>query len=65
MYVSSLRTGQRRASFNWLTDGMTGPVGHFHVDDIAATVTALLEAGGTEKQAAHDVGGADRGLGRG
>ena len=38
-------------------NGMTGPVGHFHVDDIAETVKALIEAGGTEKQAVHDVGG--------
>jgi predicted enzyme related to lactoylglutathione lyase len=37
--------------------GMTGPVGYHRVDDIAATVAALLAAGGAEREAAHDVGG--------
>ena len=40
--------------------GMTGPVGYHHVDDIAATVKNLLAAGGTETEAAHDVGGGRR-----
>jgi predicted enzyme related to lactoylglutathione lyase len=37
--------------------GMTGPVGYWHVDDIAGCVRALLDAGGETLQAARDVGG--------
>jgi predicted enzyme related to lactoylglutathione lyase len=34
-----------------------GPVGYWHVDDIAATVADLVDAGGKESEAPHDVGG--------
>jgi predicted enzyme related to lactoylglutathione lyase len=37
--------------------GMTGPVMYFHVDDIEATLNALLDAGATMVQEVTDVGG--------
>jgi predicted enzyme related to lactoylglutathione lyase len=37
--------------------GMTGPVGYFHVDDINATLEALLGAGAETDQPVRDVGG--------
>ena len=36
---------------------MTGPVGYWHVDDIAEAPKALLGAGATTQQAVKDVGG--------
>jgi predicted enzyme related to lactoylglutathione lyase len=37
--------------------GMTGPVAYWHVDDIAGSLEALVDAGATVKQDAKDVGG--------
>ncbi|KAA2256733.1 glyoxalase [Solihabitans fulvus] len=37
--------------------GMTGPVGYWQVEDINASVKALVEAGGTVGQEPKDVGG--------
>ncbi|MFK4227377.1 VOC family protein [Streptomyces sp. NPDC019890] len=37
--------------------GMTGPVGYWHVDDIRASVKALIDAGAEEQQEVQDVGG--------
>ena len=37
--------------------GMTGPVAYFHVDDIAGSLKALVDAGATVKQDVKDVGG--------
>ncbi len=37
--------------------GMTGPVAYWHVDDIAGSLKALVDAGATVKQEAKDVGG--------
>ena len=37
--------------------GMTGAVNYWHVDDIKATIAALLAAGAQEVQAVTDVGG--------
>jgi predicted enzyme related to lactoylglutathione lyase len=37
--------------------GMTGPLGYWHVDDIHATLESLLGAGAQELQAVRDVGG--------
>jgi len=37
--------------------GMTGPVAYWHVDDIKASVAAIVAAGGSEQQAVTDVGG--------
>ena len=42
---------------NGAAQGMTGPVAHWHVDDIAATVASLTAAGATATQEPHDVGG--------
>lgn len=40
-----------------LSQGLTGPVGYWHVDDIAASLRAILDAGAEEQQAISDVGG--------
>lgn len=37
--------------------GMIGPQGFWDVDDIAAVVTVLVEAGATQVQSPKDVGG--------
>ncbi|WP_214319746.1 VOC family protein [Nonomuraea sediminis] len=37
--------------------GMTGPVGYWEVDDIKASLQALLEAGAETVQEVRDVGG--------
>jgi predicted enzyme related to lactoylglutathione lyase len=37
--------------------GMTGPVGYWHVDDIAVAVKELTAAGAREQEAVRDVGG--------
>jgi predicted enzyme related to lactoylglutathione lyase len=37
--------------------GMTAPVAHWHVTDIEAKLAEVTAAGGTVKEAAHDVGG--------
>ena len=37
--------------------GMTGPVPYWHVDDIAATLAALVTAGAETLQDVQDVGG--------
>ena len=38
-------------------EGMTGPVGYWHVDDIEAVLGELIAAGAEELQAVKDVGG--------
>lgn len=38
-------------------NGMSGPIGYWHVDDIETTLKALLDAGAQEKQPVRDVGG--------
>jgi predicted enzyme related to lactoylglutathione lyase len=38
-------------------NGMTGPVGYWHVDSIHQSIKALLAAGALEHQAIQDVGG--------
>lgn len=37
--------------------GMTAPVAYWHVPDIEATLSEVTAAGGTVREAAHDVGG--------
>jgi predicted enzyme related to lactoylglutathione lyase len=37
--------------------GMTGPVGYFHVSDIQQSLQALLDAGAQTQQEVKDVGG--------
>lgn len=39
------------------SQGMTGPVGYWHVDDITESLKLLLDAGAEEQQAIRDVGG--------
>jgi predicted enzyme related to lactoylglutathione lyase len=39
------------------SQGMTGPVGYWHVDDIERSVKVLLEAGAEVQKEVKDVGG--------
>ena len=39
------------------SQGMTGPVGYWHVDDINESLEVLLEAGAEAHQGVRDVGG--------
>jgi predicted enzyme related to lactoylglutathione lyase len=39
------------------SQGMTGPVGYWHVEDIRASVQQLLDAGAQLQQEVRDVGG--------
>jgi predicted enzyme related to lactoylglutathione lyase len=39
------------------SQGMTGPVGYWHVDDIEESLELLLEAGAEAHQVIRDVGG--------
>jgi predicted enzyme related to lactoylglutathione lyase len=39
------------------SQGMTGPVGYYHVDDIKTSLQALIEAGAETLQEVKDVGG--------
>ena len=39
------------------SQGMTGPVGYWHVDDIEKSLKALLEAGAEVQKEVKDVGG--------
>jgi predicted enzyme related to lactoylglutathione lyase len=42
---------------NGHAQGMTGPVGFWHVDDIAAVIERVVGAGGEQRSAPRDVGG--------
>jgi predicted enzyme related to lactoylglutathione lyase len=42
---------------NGAAQGLTGPVGYWHVDDIGTTLQALTDAGARELQRVRDVGG--------
>ena len=42
---------------NGHSNGLTGPTGYSHVDDIEASLRALLDAGAQAEQAVNDVGG--------
>jgi predicted enzyme related to lactoylglutathione lyase len=42
---------------NGHTQGMTGPIAYWHVDDIAETLDALVEAGAEPQSPVRDVGG--------
>jgi uncharacterized protein len=42
---------------NGAANGMTGPTVHWHVDDIAAALDGVVQAGATELSPARDVGG--------
>jgi predicted enzyme related to lactoylglutathione lyase len=39
------------------SQGLTGPVGYWHVEDIRASVQQLLDAGAQAQQEVRDVGG--------
>lgn len=39
------------------SQGMTGPVGYWHVDDIAKSLKQLIDSGAAEQQAIRDIGG--------
>jgi len=39
------------------SQGMMGPVGYWHVDDITESLKLLLDAGAEEQEAIRDVGG--------
>ena len=39
------------------SQGMTGPLGYWHVDDIMKSLKALLDAGAEAQQEVKDVGG--------
>ena len=39
------------------SQGMTGPVSYWHIDDIKETLRSLLDAGADEQQPIRDVGG--------
>lgn len=45
---------------NGHNNGMTGPVGFYHVDDIEGSLQALLAAGGEVQQPVRNVGGGRR-----
>src|ERR1700694_4776711 len=42
---------------NGHSEGMPGPVGYWHVDDIKQSLQLLLDAGATAQPAVKDVGG--------
>jgi predicted enzyme related to lactoylglutathione lyase len=42
---------------NGHTQGMTGPLGYYHVDDIEESLRLLLDAGAQAQQTVKDVGG--------
>ena len=42
---------------NGHNQGMTGPVGYYHVDDIKQSLQLLLDAGAQAQQGVKDVGG--------
>lgn len=42
---------------NGHSKGLTGPIAYWHVDDIRRSVAGFLDAGGSEQEAVHDVGG--------
>ena len=42
---------------NGHSQGMTGPVGYWHVDDIEKSLRSLLDAGAQAQQEVKDVGG--------
>lgn len=39
------------------SEGMTGPAGYYHVDDIQASLKSVLDAGGQVQRPVNDVGG--------
>jgi predicted enzyme related to lactoylglutathione lyase len=58
-YYVGFRVGDQEIGLdpNGHSQGMTGPVGYWHVDDIEASLQPLLGAGAEKQQAIRDVGG--------
>jgi predicted enzyme related to lactoylglutathione lyase len=57
-YYVGFRVGEQEFGLNphGHAQGMTGPVGYFVVDDIGASIEALVGSGATVTQGANDVG---------
>jgi len=58
-YYVGYRIGEQDVGLdpNGHAQGMTGPVGYWHVDDIKASLETLLDAGGETVKDVTDVGG--------
>jgi predicted enzyme related to lactoylglutathione lyase len=58
-YYVGFRLGEQEFGLdpNGHDQGMTGPVGYYHVDDIKDTLGRLLEGGAAEQGEIRDVGG--------
>jgi predicted enzyme related to lactoylglutathione lyase len=58
-YYVGFRVGDQEIGLdpNGHNQGMTGPVGYYHVDDIKASLQRLLDAGAQTQQEIKDVGG--------
>jgi predicted enzyme related to lactoylglutathione lyase len=58
-YYVGFRVGDQEIGLdpNGHSQGMTGPVGYWHVDDIEKSLELLLDAGAETQQAVRDVGG--------
>src|SRR6266852_5818077 len=59
VYYVGFRVGDQEIGLdpNGHNQGMTGPVGYFHVSDIQQSLQALLDAGAHTQQEVTDVGG--------
>lgn len=58
-YYVGFRVGDQELGLdpNGHRQGLTGPVGYWEVSDIAATITAVTDAGATLQGKVRDVGG--------
>ena len=58
-YYVGFRVGDQDIGLdpNGHSQGMTGPVGYWHIDDIKKSLKALLDAGAEVLQEVKDVGG--------
>jgi predicted enzyme related to lactoylglutathione lyase len=58
-YYVGFRVGDQEVGLdpNGHSQGMTGPIGYWQVDDIEETLGQLLDAGAETQQAVRDVGG--------
>jgi len=58
-YYVGFRVGDQEIGLdpNGHNEGMTGPVGYWHVDDIKKSLQLLLDAGAQARQEVKDVGG--------
>lgn len=58
-YYVGFRVGDQEIGLdpNGYKQGMTGPLGYYHVDDIKKSLQSLLDAGAQVQQEVKDVGG--------